>query len=314
MRLLFAYDGSNFSEAALDDIAKAGLPANGEAMVVSVSEIWLPPADGDNGSETDPYIEAIVRKHRERGERSLSEAAAYSRHAAGRLKTVLDNWNVADEATYGSPAWEIIKASERFAADLIVVGSHGHSAVGRLFLGSISQKVLTEAKCSVRVARGRVEVEPAPIRIAIGFDGSGGAQAAVEAVAERNWPENTEVRLIAASDSPAPTAIGRFLPPVAGWTHEEAKAEQEMIEKLCEPALARLRDKGLTATASIVEGNPKHVITREAENWHADSIFVGANAYGSRVERFVLGSTSAAIAARAHCSVEVVRRKTSAIH
>ena len=43
------------------------------------------------------------------------------------------------------------------APDLIVVGSHGRSALGRFMLGSVSQKVVTEAHCSVRVARGRAQ-------------------------------------------------------------------------------------------------------------------------------------------------------------
>ena len=71
----------------------------------------------------------------------------------------------------------------------------------RLFLGSISQKVLTEAHCSVRIARGRIEVDPAPGRIIIGFDDSAGAHAAVKAVAERRWREGTEVRLIAVASA-----------------------------------------------------------------------------------------------------------------
>jgi len=35
--------------------------------------------------------------------------------------------------------------------------------------------------------------------------------------------------------------------------------------------------------------------------------FVGSAGFSNRLERFVLGSVSAAVAARAHCSVEVVR-------
>jgi nucleotide-binding universal stress UspA family protein len=105
-----------------------------------------------------------------------------------------------------------------------------------------------------------------------------------------------------------PTAIGRFIPPVADWASAEAKTEHEWIEGIAEPELKKLRGRGLSASLAIVEGDPKHIITQTAESWHADSIFVGANAYGSRVERYILGSTSAAIAARANCTVEVVRR------
>src|SRR3982751_6558290 len=43
MRLLIAYDGSQSADAALDDLTHAGLPQKGEALVMSVAEVWLPP-------------------------------------------------------------------------------------------------------------------------------------------------------------------------------------------------------------------------------------------------------------------------------
>ncbi len=97
------------------------------------------------------YIENIVRKHREHGEALVAEAHALAERAAERVKQLLPRWKVSAESTYGSPAWEIIQKSEVFRPDLIVVGSHGHSAIGRLLLGSISQRVITEAACSVRI-------------------------------------------------------------------------------------------------------------------------------------------------------------------
>jgi nucleotide-binding universal stress UspA family protein len=60
--------------------------------------------------------------------------------------------------------------------------------------------------------------------------------------------------------------------------------------------------------SSVVDdGPPKQVLVRLAEEFGADCIFTGATGYTSRFERFLLGSVSAAVAARAHCSVEVVR-------
>ena len=59
------------------------------------------------------------------------------------------------------------------------------------------------------------------------------------------------------------------------------------------------------------EGDPKCELVEAAEEWGADCIFVGSIGFGNPFERFVLGSVSAAVAARAHCSVEVFRpRKT----
>ena len=310
MRLLVAYDGSSCSESALDDIARAGLPALGEALVVTVAEVWLPPPNGKATEDSTPgFIAEIARRHREKGERWLVQAGTMVKHAQTRLENLLPGWKINTLSTYGSPANEILSNAEKFEPDLIVAGSHGHSPLGRLILGSVSTKLLTEAKCSVRVARGRNEVDPGPARLVIGFDGSDGAFNAVDAVASRNWPKNSEVLLVAATDSIVPTAIGRFIPPVANWAEDELKAEYDWIATLSEKAINSFTEAGLKAKVRIVEGNPHHILIREAERWNADCIFVGANAFGSRVERFLLGSTSASVAAHAHCSVEVVRKK-----
>ena len=51
---------------------------------------------------------------------------------------------------------------------------------------------------------------------------------------------------------------------------------------------------------------PKRLLLSEAESWDADSIFVGARGLGG-FRRCLLGSVSSAVAARAYCSVEIVR-------
>lgn len=309
MKILIAFDGSDCSETALDDLTRAGLPEKGEALVLSVAELWLPPPASNNGTgiHLDPYSEESIERHREKGRRAVAEAETLANHARQRVQQILPGWTVTAEATYGSPAWEIITRSIEFKADLIVVGSHGRSGIKRFLLGSISQKVLTEAHCSVRVARGRIEVDPAATRILIGFDNTRGAQAAIDAVEKRHWREGSEVRLVSATDPVTPSAIGRFIPPVVEMVNDINESEREWLLKLGKAPLERLLQAGLPGSQYIHAGNPKHILEEAAERWSADCIFVGANAFGSRVERFLLGSTSAAVAARAHCSVEVVR-------
>jgi len=55
----------------------------------------------------------------------------------------------------GSPVPEIVGLAEEVGADLIIVGSHGRSAIGRMFLGSVSEGVLHGARCPVLVARAK---------------------------------------------------------------------------------------------------------------------------------------------------------------
>lgn len=307
MKLLVAYDGSNCSDAAIDDLVQAGLPLNGEALAVSVSEIWMPLPDAES-ENSDPYLEELGKHYRERGQAALAEAKHLADRAADRLKVVLPGWEISSEASYGSPAWEVLSTADKFGADLIVVGSHGQSAISRIVIGSISQKILTEAFCSVRVARGRVDVDPSPQRLVIGFDNSKGAEAAVDAVVSRRWMDGSQVRLVSVLDPVKPSLIGRLIPPVAKAVDEINESEVRWIEEKAESALAKLRNAGLDASLHLHAGNPKRMIVEEAEHWSADCIFVGANKFGSRVERFLLGTTSSAVAARAHCSVEVVRK------
>ncbi|HSK70538.1 MAG TPA: universal stress protein [Pyrinomonadaceae bacterium] len=314
MKLLIAYDGSRCSEAALDDLARAGLPDEGEALIFSVAETWLtPPENGENVTEhahklaTDPqYL-----KNHGNGGKAVLEVETLANHARKRLQRFFPRWKIEAETAYGtSPASEILQRAETFEPDLIVAGSHGRTAIGRFLLGSISQKVLTEANCSVRIARGKVEVDPTPVRIIIGFDGSPGAEAAVEEVVSRKWREHSQVHLVTATAPIAPSTIGRFVPPIVHWVEEVNQSEREWIEKLAEKSLIMLGEAGLEAKLYIPSGNPKQVLVEEADRWSADCIFVGANAFGSRLERVFLGSVSEAVAKRASCSVEVIRKKT----
>jgi nucleotide-binding universal stress UspA family protein len=211
------------------------------------------------------------------------------------------------EAIYGSAAWELVFKADKWKPDLIVVGSHGRSALGRLVLGSVSQRIVTEARCSVRIARGRVEDPGSPVRIVIGIDGSPASHAAVRAVMERNWPAQSQARVVVVDDPLRPTLVGEMIPLVAESVESSNLTDRLRIQKLAEDAATLLRSRKLHAVAVVEEGDPKHVLPKVAEKWGANSIFVGATGFSNRFERFVLGSVSGAVAARAHCSVEVVR-------
>lgn len=49
----------------------------------------------------------------------------------------------------GNPHEEIVKFSNKAKADLIVMGTYGHSAIDSLIFGSTTEKVLKKAKCPV---------------------------------------------------------------------------------------------------------------------------------------------------------------------
>jgi nucleotide-binding universal stress UspA family protein len=310
MKILIGYDGSKDAEAAIDDLPACGLPKHGTVTVISIAEVWLPPADAlenDVADGADKYLEEVVRESRERAERAVAEAEMLARFGANRVKVALPGWTVTSLASYGSPGWEIVSAAEKMKADLIIVGAHGYSFLNRMVLGSISQRVLTEAHCSVRIGRGRIDLDAGPQRVVVGFDGSRGANAAVAAVAAREWSKGTEIRLVAVTEPVTPTSIGRFITPAAETVAAINDTERAWLEHSAKAAIETLNRCRLDTCFVVTSGCPKFVLIEQAERFGADCIFVGANAWGSRLERFLVGSTSAAVASRAHCSVEVVR-------
>ena len=311
MKLLIAYDESECADAALDDLSRAGLPEKVEAHILSIAEVWLPPPPPSTyeiiEQAREVKVPADLRHVYSKGSEAAKAALAAAERARDRVKAVFPRWEVSAESACGSPAWELIFKADEWKPDLIVVGSHGRTALGRLILGSVSQRVLTEARCTVRVARGRVEEPATPVRLVVGIDGSPASEAAVRAVAARNWPSNSEVKLVAVDDPLVPDYFGKVIPPLANMIEEDKQEELSWANQIASNSLKLLAGTNLKVTPVLREGDPKRELTKAAEEWGADCIFVGSTGFSNRVERFVLGSVSAAVAARAHCSVEVVR-------
>lgn len=296
MKILVCYDGSDCADAALSDLQRAGLPPAVEAVVISVAEQWLPPPASSYEVVEESFAEGIVGGVIE-AERQASEAVKAANglalQASKVVQSLFPTWSVDAEVYSGSPAREILRKASEWEADLIAVGSHGRSALGRLILGSVSQRVVTDASCSVRVARHQPKEKDSPARIIIGIDGSSGSESAFRAVAARSWPKGSEARLITSADP----------------LHMYAVAPQDkfaFLREIHKAAESVLRSAGLEVTSLIDEEDPKIFLISEAERWNADMIFVGARGLG-RIGRLLLGSISTAVVARAHCSVEVVR-------
>ncbi len=312
MKILIGYDGSDCSEAALDDLQKAGLPPVADALIMSVAEVWLPTLSLSTDDIVEQAMEVEVPADMKRvyakASIAVKEAQAMAAKARDRLREAFPRWQIEIEATSGSPAWELVAKADQWQPGLIVVGSHGHSGIKRMVLGSVSQRVVTEARGSVRVARGRVEERDNPVRNVIGIDGSPGSEATVREVASRSWPAGSEVRLIAVMDPLMPTLLGRLIPTVSATIEESNRADRDWVEKILADAAGLLKDAPVAVSTGVREGDPKRALVEVAEAWGADCIFVGSTGFSNRLERFVLGSTSAAVVSRAHCSVEVVRK------
>jgi len=307
MRVLIGFDGSEFSESALSELRLAGLPDNVEALVLSAANVWLPP---ELAPGTEPAVKVTplaVARAREEAESRLAEATRIAAHGASMLRNTFPGWAVDSEAVADSPGWAIVKRASSWKADLVVVGATGRNSLDRLTLGSVSQMVVTESPCSVRIVRSaRREAGRTSPRVLVALDGSLNSTLLIDTVRARHWPSGTEVRLLTAVDEKTITSI--FEPPdhLLKWIHPTDQDPLSWVGRMLADYRTLLESDGLCVDTLVNEGDPRKLLLAEAESWAADSIMVGAK--GHRIlERVLIGSVSTSITARARCSVEVVR-------
>ena len=306
MKIIIGYDGSACADAAIDDLRKAGLPRHADALVLSAADVFLPAGRDVRIPEA---IKASIQRSRAAARNQVKQATMSAKQASTKIKSMFPGWNVKSESGADSPAWAILKRAEGWKPDLIVVGAHGHSKLGR-FLGSVSQMVLTQTSCSIRVGRASPRPKSRSLRVLIGIDGSSDSKATVQSILSRSWPSGAKFLLVSVIDPMKSTFIERLAVANIRWFLEQALDERGITGRMLESFAKKLRERNKDVTCRIRKGDPRRVLVKEAEAWQADCIFVGARGL-THVKRFFIGGVSTAVAARAHCSVEVVRLKTT---
>ena len=310
MKILIGYDGSESADAALADLQRAGLGTETEALVMTVADVFVPlPMDEEVENTVPMYVPQAIKLAHERAQHKLEEAADLAKRMSEQISAIFPNWSISSAAEADSPAWALIRKADLWKPDLIIMGARGHSVFGgRLILGSISQRVLYEARCSVRIGRALDSNPGKAVRLLICVDSSEDSNAAVAEVCNRHWPKGTEVGLLAVVDTVMPLTSNPSEPSAMKWIEVADESNWNQVREIFEPAAQKIRSAGLHTEVLIRRGNPADEILEEANTWGADCIFVGAR--GTRgIDRFLLGSVSSAVSSRAHCSVEVVRRK-----
>lgn len=304
MKVLLAYDGSTHSERALAALEWCGLGGTVDLKVMTVADVEDEPRPGlrafDGGFAPAPNInpQAI-----------MAAASDVAEQAAKRLREYHPEWQVRALACAGSPVSEIVASARDMRADLIVVGTHGRTALGRLLLGSVSSGVVERAPCTVHIARPLSHARESGLRIVLGYDASENAIAAVEAMRSRTWPAGTEIRLVCALDPLMVSAFGHLIPALPQWIREVNADNMATASAILGAVALGLKREGLTVSTAAREGRPSDVLLQVAKEWQADVIVLGVRGLRG-ICRLLLGSVSQAVAMHAPCSVEIVRRGT----
>lgn len=96
-----------------------------------------------------PHHGHVDYQYAERVQHAVTDEVAQELRAAN----ITDRVHFYVHARIGKPAEEILSVARDVGADLIIVGSKGTTGLERLMIGSVSEKVVREAGCTVEVAR-----------------------------------------------------------------------------------------------------------------------------------------------------------------
>ena len=140
-KLLLAVDQSEHSRKAIPATVELARAGGGTIHVLHVRELYypMPPTvTGSSAEEAQQLVDGVVEE---------LKGAGVTAEGAVR------------PSTGGSPAGAILEYAREVSAGMIVVGSHGHSVLGGLLIGSVAHKLTQLSTCPVLVVRDQESLE-----------------------------------------------------------------------------------------------------------------------------------------------------------
>ncbi|MCE5199791.1 universal stress protein [bacterium] len=305
MQILLATDGSSHSEMAARTLIALGPPLDTEMVVVYIMEppLYLitpvvpPPYNVEwHRVEHEMRVEAEEEASRavEQVERILSTAGASSR-------SIIDEGFAADE---------IIRIADEIGAELVVVGSKGLTGSQLFLLGSVSQKVIRYAPCSVLLTKPARDADTSKIaKIILATDGSENAIEAARFLSSFHLQHDVEVVVLHVVHRES-----RWIPRSSSAQHtleQVRSARLEHAEQLVQETKNGLSTEA-TVTTAVREGDPAEQILKTSAEMEADLIVVGSKGLGG-IQMFLLGSVSQKVCRYSDRSVMLVRMQQRSI-
>ncbi|HME02820.1 MAG TPA: universal stress protein [Solirubrobacteraceae bacterium] len=197
-----------------------------------------------------------------------------------------------------SPGRGLHEQAEELGADLLVVGSCHHGALGRAMLGDDTRAALNGASCAVAIASVGYAQHSRPIaRVGVAYNTSPESEAAVAVARELAARTGATVHALEVVPIPFHPFTG-LISPVVG----------EGLDAILEEATARM--KALAGVdGQAVYGLPGEELAAFGEQM--DILVVGSRGYGP-MRRLVAGTTSEFLERHARCSLLVLPRSAAA--
>jgi nucleotide-binding universal stress UspA family protein len=206
----------------------------------------------------------------------------------------------------GAPAPAIAEAAAAEHADLIVVGTHGRTRLARIVLGSVTERLLSIAPCSMLIVPPGSPTPVAPLmfsRILVATDFSLSSERAMALAVSLGRDADARVTALHVVELPAQTGEWAIDGIDMGALTREAVASSR--RRLTDAVPAAARD-WCDVTERVETGGAYQQILRVAAEDDARLIVLGVHGHGA-IERFFLGSTAQHVVRQAHCPVLAVR-------
>ncbi len=301
MRILMPIDGSTYSKAALAFIASRSTLIKNQPAVELLNVQYPVP------SRAARYAgkELVLSYHESEAKKVIKPALTMLKRAG-----LLAN----SKSVVGSPGAEVGRIASEDAADLIVMGSHGHTGFKNLLFGSVTQAVLASCNTPLLVLRNDAVPKQDSLKFGIALDGSKYGLAAVRFVVKHaalfgEAPALTLMHVV-------PDLLNLRLPglfanaPVPGFKLEQVQEMQRAaFQRALAPARRLLKDTALQVTeAQLTGNNPGDVIAAYANKNKLDILVMGSHGEGAFVST-MLGSVATRVAAKCHNALLLIQQK-----
>lgn len=297
MKILLPYDASRCAKAALAFVAARAAPT-GERPSVLLLNVQPPAATSLLPAKDRTRLANL---YKDRAHRILQPAENALRRAG-----------IDARSTYavGTPGVRIARVAAAKRADLIVMGSHGRSAIAGMLMGSVTQTVLAFGTTPVLLVRDAPPPQAAALRIGIAVDGSGYGEAAVRYVLQHRAIFGAGARITLLHAVPElPLQLKTLLENLAStnFSHEKVRAlRQQTCDEAMRPALRLLGAGGVDYTTECLSGKPGDALADYARK-HLDLLVLGSRGQGA-FRAAMLGSVATRVAAHCTTPLLLIRR------
>jgi len=291
--ILVPTDGNEHAERVAEHAAALAHAMDATIHAVAVVDVQSAAGPFSAGGVDRAFVERLEERAAADVERvvDLAEAAGVQ----GVETAVLE----------GTPGASILEYATDQGVDVIAMGTHGRTGLGRILTGSVTEHVLRRAEMPVLTCRATERSHPAGDYddVLLPTDGSKCAGAAFDHGIEIAEAVGARVHAVSVVD---PTALAAS--PDSGPTPEMVERFESARADAAESVAERARDAGLEAESTVREGTPARAILDYAEERDVDLIAMGTHGRtGPR--RLVLGSTTERIVRRADVPVLTVRAR-----